>query len=251
MRLRISLSPAQPVVLPVHYNRLVQAAIYGSLDQVTAAFLHDHGFSHGARTFRLFTFSRLLGPYEIDRQAGEIAFRRGAVLVVSSPWEDFCGSLATCLLATGFIDLRGREVPIGGVEVLSPRVTEDSVTVATLSPIVVYSTLSKGDGTKYTCYFQPGEPEFAEQIARNLEKKYEMVEGRPASVGPMEIKAITQPRLNIVKYAGTVIKGYSCTLRMTGPPALLQVGLDAGLGAKNSQGFGCIDLRREGRVRTC
>jgi len=31
-----------------------------------------------------------------------------------------------------------------------------------------------------------------------------------------------------------------CFLRLKGPEAMLQVALDAGLGAKNSQGFGCI-----------
>lgn len=243
MRLSITLSPVGSCLrLPIHYNRLLQASIYASLDQVTAAFFHDHGFLHGSRSFKMFTFSRLLGPYEVSAQERAIRFTGPLRLVVSSPSDDFCGSLATCLLARGSILLGQQQVGVEKLEVLSPAVTGERAVVRTLSPIVVYSTLSKANGTKYTCYFQPGEPEFEEQLSSNLRKKYEIVRGRPAPDARVHARPLRQPRMNIIKYLGTVIKGYSCTLQLEGPPDLLQLGLDAGLGAKNSQGFGCIEL---------
>lgn len=243
MRLSITFSPAgSSLRLPTHYNRLLQASLYANLDQITAAFFHDRGFLHGSRSFKVFTFSRLMGPYEINAREGVICFNGSLKLVVSSPSDDFCGSLATCLLARGSILLGKEEVGIEKVEVQSPTITGERAIVRTLSPIVVYSTLSKADGAKYTCYFQPGEPEFEEQLCDNLRKKYEAVHGCPAPDGTVRVRPFRQPRMHIVKYLGTVIKGYSCTLQLEGPQALLQLGLDAGFGAKNSQGFGCVEL---------
>jgi len=45
-----------------------------------------------------------------------------------------------------------------------------------------------------------------------------------------------------VKYKGTVIKGWMGIYRLKGAVSLLKMALDAGLGAKNSQGFGCVEI---------
>jgi len=49
-------------------------------------------------------------------------------------------------------------------------------------------------------------------------------------------------RRNIVKYKDFYVKGYTCRLELEGPRELLQLALDAGIGSKNSQGFGCVEL---------
>ncbi|KUK58056.1 MAG: CRISPR-associated protein, Cas6 family, partial [Synergistales bacterium 53_16] len=38
------------------------------------------------------------------------------------------------------------------------------------------------------------------------------------------------------------IKGWWGIFRLKGPVELLRIGLDAGLGAKNSAGWGCVEL---------
>jgi len=50
----------------------------------------------------------------------------------------------------------------------------------------------------------------------------------------------------IRKFKGTVVKGWHCVLGLEGPRDLLQLALDAGLGSKNSQGWGCVDLLSPG-----
>ena len=116
----------------------------------------------------------------------------------------------------------------------------DELTVVTLSPVVVYSTLTKGDGSPYTCYYQPGEGEFEELVSRNLASKYKAFFGGQPPTGTVSVRPLRQPRLHVVYYKDTVIKGYSGPLLMTGPRELLLLALDAGLGSKNSQGFGCL-----------
>jgi len=43
-------------------------------------------------------------------------------------------------------------------------------------------------------------------------------------------------------YKETVIKAYSCRFRLGGPKELISLALNAGLGSKNSQAFGCPEV---------
>lgn len=62
-----------------------------------ATFLHDTGFYGSGRQFKLFTFSRLLGQFQIID--GQIVFFPPVRLIVSSPVEAFCQSLVNGLLS--------------------------------------------------------------------------------------------------------------------------------------------------------
>ncbi|HHY99028.1 MAG TPA: CRISPR-associated endoribonuclease Cas6 [Firmicutes bacterium] len=243
MRIIISLDTKEmPLVLPIHYNELLQGAIYASLDEEIGDFMHDKGFVHQKRSFKLFTFSRLMGNYRLDSQSGKISFTDSIKIVISSPIKAFCSSILTHMIRDGRLRLGARLVDVEGVEVIEPTVHQERIRVHTLSPIVVYSTMYRTDGRKYTCYFQPGEAEFAELISGNLRKKYELVHRSDAPAEAFNIRPIGQSRMNLISYHGTIVKGYSCRLEISGPQPLLQVAMDAGLGSKNSQGFGCIEL---------
>jgi len=56
---------------------------------------------------------------------------------------------------------------------------------------------------------------------------------------------VREQDLKVIRYKGTIIKGWMGKYRLTGKPELLTVALDAGLGAKNSQGFGCCEVVEE------
>jgi len=60
LRQKIIFSPedSRTLTLPIHYNHMVQAMIYNSLDDDIADFLHDKGFVYEKRTFKMFAFSR-------------------------------------------------------------------------------------------------------------------------------------------------------------------------------------------------
>lgn len=243
MHLRITLKgKSGPIRLPIHYNRLIQGAIYSSLSEALAEFFHNMGFTSGKRSLKLFTFSRLLGRFDIRREKGEILFPQGATLIVSSPIAVFCESLTTGILREGTLRLGGEDVEVNSIEGRELLVESNESILRVLSPIVTYSTMFRPDGRKYTCYFQPGEEEFQTQIWENLRKKYELLYREPAPQGGISIKPLGQPRMNIVIYENTVIKGYSCRLAVSGPKELIQIGVDAGFGSKNSQGFGCVEV---------
>lgn len=230
----------QILSLPINYNHMVQAMIYNSLDNDIAEFLHEKGFEHGKRSFKMFTFSRIIGNYSIDKSRGKIIFKGPISLIVSSPYDAFCNSLANGLLLNSQVRLGNNEMKVTDITLEKDIVDDEEIKINTLSPIVVYSTLFRPDGRKYTCYFEPGENDFDEIMANNLRKKYKAFYEMEPPEGQIILKPMRQPRLSVVNYKNTVIKGYSGRFILSGPAPLLQIAVESGLGSKNSQGFGCV-----------
>lgn len=230
------------LVLPIHYNYLVQAAIYNSIDSELANFLHEKGYQDGSRSFKLFSFSLLQGAYQMDRVRKTIAFGGEIKLIVSSPLPDFCQSLVNSLLTKGSLRLGAQELEIEKVNVRQFQVKENQVNIRTISPAVLYSTLLRPDGRKYTVYFQPGESDYTRLFNENLRKKYRALFEREAPAGEIEVRPLGLQRMKIINYKNTMIKGYSGKLFLSGPRELLQLAIDGGIGSKNSQGFGCVEV---------
>jgi CRISPR-associated endoribonuclease Cas6 len=227
--------------VPIQYNYPIQAAIYRALTKDVGGFFHNVGFEHKGRRFKMFTFSRLMGKSTLNKERGTICFEGPVTLVVSSPISQFCSSLATGLLNIGTVRIGSALLRVITVQVSEPLIAGESVDLRVISPVVAYSTMTRHDGRKYTCYFAPGEREFCSLTEENLRKKYAILAQSEAPViPPYDVTAKGNLRLSVITYKGTVIKGYTCFLRLTGPAPLLQVAIDAGLGAKNSQGFGCV-----------
>lgn len=243
MRLTVTLSPPEgSVVLPVHYNQLLQGALYHCLGE-DGAFYHDDGFRYQKRSFKMFCFSRLVGKAVFDKESGFLRFDGAIKLIVTSPSEDFCSSLASGLLRNGIIYVGGQRLLVSSLQTSDVRLESEVINVRTLSPVVAYATMIRYSGEKYTCYFAPGDPDFESIVSDNLRRKYLAFTGIDVdSIAPLKVVPLGRPRLSVVTFKGTVIKGYTCRLHLEGPTPLLQMALDAGLGSKNSQGFGCLEL---------
>lgn len=207
-----------PLTLPIHYNHIVQAMIYNSLDDDIAHFLHEKGFIHGKRTFKMFAFSRLMGNYSINKKAGAITFNGPVSLVVTSPYSNFCNSLANGLLLKPNIRLGTTKMQVTDITLEKDLIDDEKTKIHALSPIVVYSTLLRPDGRKYTCYFEPGENDFNEIMQNNLRKKYKAFHEVEPPAGNVSITSLRQPRLSIINYKNTVIKGYSAHLPCQAQP---------------------------------
>lgn len=113
-----------------------------------------------------------------------------------------------------------------------------------LSPVTMYSTLKTPTGRKKTYYFSPFESEFSELLEGNLKKKYEALyrsepNGLSFSIEPIGVSKRDE---KIIDYKGTVIKSWMGRYRLSGSLELMKLAYDTGLGAKNSQGFGCFEI---------
>ena len=243
MQLTIFFSAPGQLALPVHYGHLLQGLIYRQMENpVLRSYLHDQGFAIEKRRFKLFTFSRLMGrAARYDQASGRLLLTPPLRLVICSPIPFILQELGTGFLRQGQVRLGETHLEVKEMATAAPRVTRETLQVRMLSPLVVYSTLGGADGRSYTYYYSPFEPRFTELVANNLAKKHLLVHGRPAQPDGFTIRPVRvrERDLKVTNYKGTVIKGWMGEYELSGDPELLQLALDAGLGAKNSQGYGC------------
>lgn len=228
------------IILPITYNHLVQGAIYNSISKSLAKFLHEEGFSFGKRKFKLFTFSRLLGNFILNRKHRSFVYKGSVKLLISSPVEKFIRDLANTIIKKGFIILGKNKLRVTEMSFPPMPQFENKVRIRTLSPITVYSTLLTADGRKKTYYYSPYEEEFSQLINSNAKKKHFILTGRKLKsnlhINPIRAREV------IVMYKETVIKAWAGTFVLEGPKSLIKAVYEAGLGSKNSQGFGMFEV---------
>ena len=229
-------------MLPIHHNHIVQALIYDLIGDELALFLHNLGFVEGKRSFKMFTFSRIIGKFKLEVEGQKIVFEGPLKLVISSPVVEFCNSLVNKLLLQGEVRIGSSMLKVVEVRGKKPFVNGEQLRLRTLSPVVLYSTLFRTDGRKYTCYFQPGESDFEKLLGNNLRNKYSAFYNEEAPAGEVKVKALDRPKMALIKYKEIIIKGSTGKFFLTGPQALLQLAVDSGIGSKGSQGFGCVEI---------
>lgn len=240
MRIEINLSPETPLILPKSHNHLLQGVIYSLLDPLLRRRLHKEGYPYEKRRFKLFTFSRLLGKVKMFREYFQ--FNPPLKLIISSPKDEILQSLAEGLLKSPEIILGKNTVYIDSINVAARPSFNHKVTIKMLSPITIRSTLYGADGSKKSYYYSPFEKEFCRLIKENLRKKYKIVFNKNLgndfefSIKPKKVPPSCE---KIIIYKGTVIKAWMGIYEIKGNPEVIVLSYDTGLGAKNSQGFGC------------
>lgn len=246
MRIRIEFSPVnEKIEIPVNYNYIVQSFIYKNISKKISDFLHDKGYTDGKRSFKMFTFSRLLGKCKYRNSDKQLVFEDCLSLWVASPETGFLESYATELLNNPEIKLGNNQLYINSIEVSMTPAFKDKMLIKMLSPITVYSTLEKKDGSKKTYYYHPREPEFSDLISKNLSKKYRaFYKNEPHEedfeIEPEKVSSMSQ---KVIHYKDDfIIKGWLGVYRIKSHPELIKLGWDAGIGAKNPQGFGMFKL---------
>lgn len=244
MHLFITLTSDNELEIPITYNHVLQGVIYNRIEPNLATFLHEEGYKSNKRKFKLFTFSRIMGPFQFIKEKNTIKFPKDVELIISSPIDKFCQSIANGLLTQNQINFGSTRATVKKIMFQKYEINDEKVVLRTLSPIVVYSTFKRFNDRKYTCYFQPGEPEYNLLIENNLRKKYQAYYGKDAPAGEVKVKKVSRMKLEVVNYKNIIIKGYSGKVAVTGPRELLQIAVDSGLGSKNSQGFGCVTIEQ-------
>lgn len=244
MYLKVTLASAEGehIKLPIQYNYYVQSMIYKLLEKEMADFLHRKGFELGKRQFKMFCFSQLIGSYKIIGEIKKIIFDNQVDLYISSPMDDFLTQLSNSFLLNTHITLDKNVLSVKEIKVGKNSLDDDKVTVRTLSPITVYSTLYKPEGGKYTCYYNPRDKEFKKLTVENMYKKYRAYFSEEPEDRDFSIIPVSKTRLHVLNYKGTLIKGYSGRFVLKGSQDLIKLALNSGLGSKNSQGFGYIKV---------
>jgi len=249
MRFEIAFESDSFIRLPIQYNYVIQGMIYRHLGHEYSGQLHDEGYAYEKRNFKLFTFSRLSGKFQQNRESNEILFFQSVALTISSPIERFIYELGYSLLVSDELHLGDNLVKVSSFNALpEPEITSSEV-IGMLSPITVYSTLRTEDDKVKTYYYTPYEEEFSRLIESNIRKKYALIyEKEPNDDQTLSIKPIKVGKNSevILKYKDTIVKAWRGIYLLEGDPGLIKVAYDSGLGSKNSQGFGCFRFLRKG-----
>ncbi len=268
MRLKITYKPENGgILLPLHYNYLIESLLYKTFSEQVATLLHTKGFALEKRHFKLFTFSRILNRgnkvtgerlkhlktlfgikddfvfRSVRRtEIEEALFMEGNISLYFSSVKRFViEDLGTRILTLPAFEILGQRLLLSSLEVIKEPQFSDNMIIKMLSPLTVYSTMQTEDGKKKTYYYSPGEAEFKELVRNNAVKKYIITYGRHPIDDNLEINTYyfnEKKNRAVIYFKGIRIEGWTGIFRLSGNPELIKVTYEAGLGAKNSNGFG-------------
>ncbi len=234
MQVLVTLNNIGICTLPIGYHHIQQSAIYSLI----MGDLHEQGSVYEKRDYKLFTFGPFKGKYKIQNK--RITFMDSISFEVRFVNE---------LIADTFVqNARTKGVRIGDVtfhnvtvQVHQQRISENSLLIKMVSPICAYQT----DANKHTHYLNPGDDRFYRYIAENFERKYQAYYGiKPeSSIEITNIKYSMKDKY-FTKYKNFFIEAWYGLYLLEGDAQHLSFLYDAGLGSKNSQGFGMFELQK-------
>lgn len=233
----VTLWAERPVRLPLAYNALVQGALYKSW-RGTFPELHDEGYSDGAHRFRMFTFSPLQGRYRVEGK--EILFEGAVRLEIRSPVSELTGALCDRLQERGAMILGRNELPVINLESADRLLFFHHALIRTLSPVTVHETGLDGK----TIYYSPADEMFLPLLAGNLESKLRAI-GIPAAPVLSCVPNARTLRKRVTTFKGTYVTAYEGRFELWAEPEAMALLYYAGLGSRNSQGFGMFAIENE------
>jgi len=246
MRIKIELFSEKKVVLYPGFFEQIQGFVYRNIKPSDAGWLHDRGYQYGKRQYKLFCFSSIIEKGIYLKKEKKFLFPNKVSIIISSPITWLLEDIAVSLIKSKDVRLGENILQVISIDVYKRiDIDSDSIKVKALTPIEVHSTLKKPDGKKLTYYYSPFEEEFSEQINMNLKRKWEAFYKQPAPYN-LSIKPLFRGNKyeKIICYGREkiVIKGWQGRYLLTGEIPFLEFAYDCGIGSRNSQGFGMIEI---------
>lgn len=247
MRVRFTFDFREKLTLPIHYNQLLQAFIYTNiLDKELQVKYHDRGFvTTDGKHIKMFTFSRIFGKYTLEPNNRSITFFPPVRLTVSSVGSDFLSDFTEEVLRSNLLYLNGTKLLVKTFEPLSFKGEKEKVQIEMISPLTVYKTMTT-NGKRHTMYFSPWDEEFTELIQKNMMSKISALD---RSSDATNVNLSVKPMMErderfqkIINFKDTVIKSWLGSYQLIGSEEMIQMAYYGGIGAKNSEGFGCFRI---------
>ncbi len=258
MRFKLTLEviEKQKPLLPLNYQYELSSWIYKVIDQgdpLFSAWLHSKGYISENKQFRLFSFSGLNIPQrEIIGDRLLVKSKNCSFIFSTLPDETIqhfiCGLFRDRKLSLGD-KITNVHFQVQNIEALpEPEFTHPMI-FKTISPVIVSV---KNDISEHAQYLSPEAEAYSRQIIHNLIGKQKAFcknertieeEGVCFEViSPVKRKKITIKNHTPHK---TDLIAYNYMFRLTAPEEFLSTAYYAGVGEKNSQGFGCVEIVRD------
>jgi len=249
MRLKLEFVSPKSVILPQGYTKYMQAMIYNIFSKKVREFVHETGF-RSAKKFSLFCFSWILEEGRYIKKIKVFDFGNKISFYISSPAKVLMEDILNGLFKNEHFRLGENELYVSSVVSVEKNFGNlDAVEVSALTPIEVHRTYVE-NGRNKTIYFSPFEKEFSELVNMNLRNKwsafYRQELDKNLEIIPLFEKETAERRYKKVVYYGFgnkryIVEGWKGKYLLKGEPEVLRFVYDAGLGSKNSQGFGFIE----------
>jgi CRISPR-associated endoribonuclease Cas6 len=242
MRLRLLLEARETMTIPWDYRTTLTKAIYSTLviaDPDYGHWLHGKGFQQGKRVYRLFVYSDLIPTYKTLSWDG-LADVRWMIWQIGSPDQRFIQKFVEGLKRRGMLlELFGTIVEVVDLVQIEPPRPGGGLVFHTISPIAV--SIGNPNRSKHPVYLHPDQPEFIEVLEKNLIAKWEAFHQKSWKGEDFGVR-VWNPKRKLVKVFDIKVLAWHLHLQMWGSDELIHFAYDAGLGIKNSQGFGMIEV---------
>ncbi|MGB9690377.1 CRISPR-associated endoribonuclease Cas6 [Thermogutta sp.] len=248
MRVRITFNSLRKTVpLPWNYPCQLQGLLFRWLranDHKLARLLHDQGFVYQGHSYKLIVFSHLRGV-QAKATRDSLCLDPPLRWWISSPLDPIVESLIGGLFGRPYVRLGHKTLIIEHIQVEQPPdFSSEQAAFHTLSPVVV-STFQKASRGPQKIFLSPEQPDFVRVLRENLHRKAALL----GIEQPAEALSIQPRRLRsrLFPIHGGFVRGWEGEFLLRGPPELLRVAYDAGLGERNAQGFGMVACTRHPR----
>lgn len=262
MQVRLTLECLTPAPrIPLNYQYELSAWIYRVLREADAGyarFLHDEGYSYDGRAFKLFCFSNLDIPaYRIEGDRLHILCSEVFLLVRFCTFNTVEGFVEGLFYRQKFWlgDQHSRiYFQVKRIEANPLDLPEGSeplrVRIRTRSPLLIARKRADSNCDEY---LPPDDPDFGTLLIENLLGKYRaFTQGDPFERWQLSDIAFRlcpdrQARSKLVTLKSgtrqqTRVRGWMMDFEITAPRELIAIGMLAGWGRANSQGFGFGDI---------
>ncbi|MGQ9462823.1 MAG: CRISPR-associated endoribonuclease Cas6 [Candidatus Fervidibacter sp.] len=229
------------MTVPWDYRTALTKAIYEVLSEFDPDYsnwLQEQGFRLGKRACRLFVYSDLIPTHKTISQYG-LADVRWMTWQIGSPDQRFIQTFIKGLERRKLsLELFGTTVEVLDLVQMKPLGLGSGLVFHTISPIAV--SVGDPNRSKHPIYLHPDQPEFVEGLKRNLIAKWEAFHQKAWNETEFGIR-VWNPKSKLVRVFDTNVRAWHLHLQMWGSDELIRFTYDAGLGIKNSQGFGMIE----------
>jgi len=251
--------------IPINYQYPLSAAIYKILNRASpeyADFLHRQGYlSPTGKPMKLFTFSKIWCPtMKMNGATLCMDWQSACTLQIASPMlEDFVQNFVIGLFQQQEIEIGGPgcvgRFTITQVETVAEPDFLSKMKFKCLSAITV-SAKHEHKGKETTYYIRPDDPQLSEAIRKNLAQKFQTIYQRPPDDDQLLFSLDEDyiqrkggynkiSKLITIKEgdtAETQIKSFIAPFVLQGSVELMRAAYECGIGEKNSQGFGIVEV---------
>ena len=243
MQFKLYFTLAQPLTLPIAYQKTVQGFLYRmlSFSPAYSAFLHDQGYTEDQYAFKLFVFGQIEGQHKVHLPY--ITFYDQIAFEVRSPMDAFCEAFWQGVMRSPSYELNHQEMNLLGCVSCRREIETDHVLAGMRSPLTVSTTYYTEDGKKKTYYYGPADGDFETALVNNYKRKWQSayVDMAPPEIAVTPVDVTDRDKF-VTRCGGKIyITGWNGIYLLEGDPLALTFLYDAGLGARGSQGFGLFE----------